>query len=152
MGRWVVENYDAVIRYKRLNKEGIEPKYARAGDSGLDLYSVDELIMKPHSWSLISTGIAIELPKGYEAQVRSRSGLALKHGIFTLNSPGTIDEGYRDELKVILANFSDYDYKVSVGDRIAQLVLAKRYDCQMLEVSELSETERGTGGFGSTGT
>jgi dUTP pyrophosphatase len=108
--------------------------------------------IEPGDWELVSTGIAIELPPGKEAQIRSRSGLAAKHGISVLNSPGTIDNHYRGEIKVILMNNGAYPYQVSIGDKIAQMVIADVCSAFFAEVeTELGETDRGDGGFGSTG-
>lgn len=109
-------------------------------------------ILDPGAIAMIPTGIAIALPEGYECQVRSRSGLAAKHGIFSLNAPGTIDSDYRGEIKVILANSGKESYAIQPGERIAQLVIAKYETVLWEEVKELSSTERGSGGFGSTGT
>lgn len=129
------------------------PKYATAGSAGFDLRaSVSApVVIAPGKRCLIPTGIAIALPVGFEAQVRPRSGLALKHGITVLNSPGTIDSDYRGEIGVILINHSDVDFTVNDGDRIAQMVIAKYETVSWKEVNELSETERGDGGFGHTG-
>jgi len=129
------------------------PKYATEGSAGMDVYAaVEEAeIIKPGAISLIPTSIAIALQPGYECQVRSRSGLSIKHGIFALNAPGTIDSDYRGEIKIILANFGKEDFKIERGDRIAQLVVAKYESVAWEEVENLSETDRGSGGFGSTG-
>ncbi len=129
------------------------PHYATDGSAGMDIYAaVDEPItIDPQSTVLIPTNIVIELEVGYECQVRSRSGLAIKNGIFALNAPGTIDSDYRGEVKIILSNFGKEPFVVSRGDRIAQLVFAKYEKATFVEVSELSETKRGAGGFGSTG-
>lgn len=129
------------------------PKYAHDGDSGLDLYaSLDfEIVIKPGERVLIPTDIYVALPKGFEFQVRSRSGLALKHGIFVLNSPGTIDSGYRNSIGVILYNSGKEDYIVRNGDRIAQLVLQEVPKVVWEEVDTLDNTERGTKGYGSSG-
>ncbi|MCH8170153.1 MAG: dUTP diphosphatase, partial [Bacteroidetes bacterium] len=110
-----------------------------------------EEVMSSGKVKLIPTNIAVEIPKGFEIQVRPRSGLAVKHGIGVLNSPGTIDSDYRGEVKIILFNFSDNDFVIKRGDRIAQLVLAKTYFANIIESTELVETERGAGGFGHTG-
>ncbi|MGN7661902.1 MAG: dUTP diphosphatase [Anaplasma sp.] len=130
------------------------PSYATPNSAGLDLYAAVESkqIIRPGRRCAIRTGIAIELPDGYEAQIRSRSGLAANFGVFVLNAPGTIDSDYRGEICVVLSNFGSEDYVVSRGDRIAQMVVApvERVDWEEGEV--LSETSRGEGGFGSTGT
>ena len=117
----------------------------------MDICSVQELTIEPNKRALVKTGLAIELPKGWEAQVRSRSGLAYKHGVAVLNSPGTIDEPYRGEIGVILINHGVEPYHISVGDRIAQLFLSRSEDVITLFKEELTETSRGEGGFGSTG-
>ncbi|GAB4433797.1 MAG: dUTP diphosphatase [bacterium] len=129
------------------------PCYMSRSASGLDLFAAVEIetIINPMERVLIPTGIAIELPEGFEAQVRPRSGLALKHGITLLNTPGTIDEDYRGEIKLIVINLSKEPFTVRRGDRIAQLVVAKRYQVLVEEVKDISSTERSDGGFGHTG-
>jgi dUTP pyrophosphatase len=117
----------------------------------MDVKSVDDLTIKPGERALVHTGLVMMLPAGYEAQVRPRSGLALKKGVTVLNTPGTIDEGYRGEVGVILANFGSEDFVVSKGDKIAQIVVAPVTIAQIVETSDVDETERGEGGFGSTG-
>lgn len=139
------------IEFKKLNENAVLPSFANEGDAGLDICSVQDLVLEPGKRALVKTGVAIQLPKGWEAQVRSRSGLAYKHGVAVLNSPGTIDEPYRGEIGVILINHGDEPYTISVGDRIAQLVLRRTEDVIPVFVDELTETNRGTGGFGSTG-
>lgn len=128
------------------------PKYQTALSAGMDLYAnLDEPVtLKPLERKLIATGLLMELPQGYEAQVRPRSGLALKNGITVLNTPGTIDADYRGEIGVILVNLSAESFTVNDGDRIAQMVIAKHETAIWDEVDELSETDRGAGGFGST--
>lgn len=129
------------------------PKYETTASAGMDLRaSISEpILLKPLERTLVKTGLFIELPLGYEAQVRPRSGLALKKGISVLNSPGTIDADYRGEIGVILINLSNEDFVIENGERIAQMVIAKHEQAQFIEVNELSETTRGAGGFGSTG-
>jgi dUTP pyrophosphatase len=130
------------------------PAYETANSAGMDLraYLPDgELVIKPMQRTLVPTGLFMEIPVGYEGQVRPRSGLAIKSGITVLNSPGTIDADYRGEVKVILVNLSDTDFVIKSGDRIAQLVIAKHEQPDVIEVQTLSETERGSGGFGHTG-
>ena len=129
------------------------PTYATPQSAGMDLRAnIDELIvLHPMERCLVSTGLYIALPVGFEAQVRPRSGLALKHGITVLNTPGTIDADYRGEIKVLLINFSQEDFVVNDGERIAQMVIARHEQGEFLEVEELDETERGTGGYGHTG-
>lgn len=139
------------FKLKKVSENAVVPKYAHIGDAGMDLYSVDEKTIPPHGRALISTGIAIALPDGYEAQIRSRSGLALKSGVFVLNSPGTIDTGYTGTIGVVLMNTTDEPFNVKVGDRIAQMVLASVTKGFAIVVDELDETDRGAGGFGSTG-
>ena len=127
------------------------PHYVHKGDSGVDLYSAEDYVLKPMERKLISTGIKIEIPHGYEAQVRPKSGLAIEHGISHANSVGTIDSGYRGEIKVPLINLSDKAYKIEKGKKIAQMVFAKVEEAVFEEVGELSATTRNEGGFGSTG-
>lgn len=139
------------VLVKRLKDNATLPTYMTNGSSGLDLYSAEEKIIPPGKWEVISTGIAVEIPYGYEGEVRSRSGIAKEHGIFVLNSPGTIDSDYRGEVKVILMNLGEESFKVNIGDRIAQLVISPVVKAEVLEVEELSNTERNAGGFGHTG-
>ncbi|GAA4074360.1 MAG TPA: dUTP diphosphatase [Bacilli bacterium] len=136
---------------KLIHEDAKLPYRANEGDAGLDLYSVEEKIIKPGETALVATGLQIELPKGTEAQIRPRSGLALKHSITVLNSPGTIDEGYRGEIKVILINHGKEDFKVDKDMRIAQMVIASVLTVDLVQADELSETERDEGGFGSSG-
>jgi dUTP pyrophosphatase len=133
---------------------GTLPAYATAGSAGMDITAAlaEPMILEPGAIVMIPTGIAIALPQGFECQVRSRSGLAAKHGIFALNAPGTIDSDYRGEIKVILANSGKSSYAIQPGERIAQLVIARYETVQWELVNTLDETDRGTGGFGSTGT
>ena len=130
------------------------PNYETIASAGMDLRAnLSEVrILKPLERSIVGTGLFIELPIGYEAQVRPRSGLAAKKGINVLNAPGTIDADYRGEIGVILVNLSNEDFVIENGERIAQLVIAKHERADWIEVNELSETSRGEGGFGSTGT
>ena len=128
------------------------PSYARAGDAGMDICASEDKDISPMGWTVVPTGIYMELPEGYECQIRSRSGLAAKHGIQVLNSPGTIDSGYRGEIKVILKNnHIDQTYNVKKGDRIAQMVFARCVNTSLNSVLVLSDSERGEGGLGSTG-
>lgn len=136
--------------------QALAPAFAREGDAGADLTSTEKLLIPARGHRLVSTGIRIALHQGQAGLVYSRSGLAAKHGVFVLNAPGLIDAGYRGEIKVILANFSDEDYLVRPGDRIAQLVIQRVETPELLALSEdeferLPATERGSGGFGSTG-
>lgn len=144
------------VKVKRISEKYFDislPEYATEGSSGLDLRAaVDgDVIIPARSYAVIPTNLKVEIPHGYEIQVRPRSGLAAKHGIGLLNSPGTIDSDYRGEIKVILFNFSNEDYVVKRGDRIAQIVLSKVYKAEFIEVEDLNESQRGEGGFGHTG-
>ena len=139
------------LKIKKLNETAIIPYYAHPTDAGLDLFSTVEVTISPQTSKLISTGIAIELPPKTEAQIRPRSGLALKHQVTVLNSPGTIDEGYRGEIGVILINHGKSDFKVTPGMKIAQMVISPVLDVKVEEVEELNSSDRFTGGFGSTG-
>lgn len=129
------------------------PAYATPQSAGMDLRAnIDEqIVLRPMERCLVPTGLFMALPAGYEAQVRPRSGLALKHGITVLNTPGTIDADYRGEIKVLLINFSQEDFVINDGERIAQMVISKHEQGGFVEVAELDETERGTGGYGHTG-
>ena len=129
------------------------PAYETIASAGMDLRAniSEAVILKPLARAIIKTGLFIELPVGFEAQVRPRSGLAAKQGLTVLNSPGTVDADYRGEIGVILVNLSNTDFKIENGERIAQLVIAKHERAQWVEVQELNETSRGEGGFGSTG-
>ena len=141
------------IELKRLpHGDGLPvPCYATPGAAGLDVVAAEELTLAPGERHAVATGFAIAIPHGFEVQVRPRSGLALKHGITCLNTPGTIDEDYRGEVKVILANLGSEPFEVRRGERIAQLVPAPVLRAGFRELDELSETSRGAGGFGSTG-
>lgn len=142
------------MRVKIINKSNNAlPAYETASSAGMDLRAfVDaDVVLKPFERKLIPTGLYIELPDGYEAQIRPRSGLAIKSGITVLNSPGTIDADYRGEIKVILINLSQDEFTIKSGDRICQMVIAKHEKAEFVEVNEISETERGAGGFGHTG-
>ncbi|MDL2340141.1 MAG: dUTP diphosphatase [Pseudomonadota bacterium] len=127
------------------------PAYATDGAAGMDVVAAEDLTLEPGARHAVATGFAIAIPPGFEVQVRPRSGLALKHGITCLNTPGTIDQDYRGEVKVILANLGDEPFDVKRGERIAQLVPAPVQKAQFNEVAELGETDRGASGFGSTG-
>lgn len=127
------------------------PTYASAGAAGMDVVAAEALTLAPGARHAVATGFAIAIPQGYEVQVRPRSGLALKHGITCLNSPGTIDSDYRGEVKVILANLGEAPFVIARGDRIAQLVPAPVQRATFAEVESLDQTQRGAGGFGSTG-
>lgn len=129
----------------------VVPTYAHDTDSGADLYAFEDVVIAPGETKMVDTGLKIALPKGYEGQVRSKSGLAAKHSVHVLNSPGTIDEGYRGPVKVILHNAGKEDFHVENGMRIAQLIVAPYIQAEFAQVEELSETTRGENGFGSTG-
>jgi dUTP pyrophosphatase len=141
------------VRVKRLpNGAGLPlPDYASMGAAGMDICSAESVMLRIGKRQAVATGFAFAIPRGYEVQVRPRSGLALKHGITCLNTPGTIDSDYRGEVKVILANLGDDDFPIEKGDRIAQIVVAPVQHAMMVEVDEIDETARGAGGFGSTG-
>ena len=140
------------LRVKRLTPSATVPKRAHPGDAGLDLCADVDVDMAPGDTCLVSTGLSLELPPGTEAQVRPRSGLALKHSVTVLNTPGTIDEGYRGEVGVILINHGRTVFEVRRGMKVAQLVLQPTVAVDVTETQTLSETHRGEGGFGSTGT
>ena len=144
------------IKFKRLNDSFSNiplPAYKTEGSAGMDICAAinEKIIVKPNSLDLIPTNISVEIPEGFEIQVRPRSGLAAKHSIGLLNSPGTIDSDYRGEIKIILMNFGKEDFEINPGDRIAQLVLAKTYKADFVESKKLKLTDRGDGGFGHTG-
>jgi dUTP pyrophosphatase len=141
------------VRVKRLNHgAGLAlPAYATSGAAGMDICAAESLNLRAGKRHAVATGFAFAIPDGYEVQVRPRSGLALKHGITCLNTPGTIDSDYRGEVKVILANLGEDDFMINKGDRIAQIVVAPVTHSHLVEVDDLDETVRGAGGFGSTG-
>ncbi len=140
-----------ILRFKKVHPDAVLPAYAHTSDAGMDLRSVADVVIAPGGRALVPTGLVMLLPPGYEAQVRPRSGLALKHGVTVLNTPGTIDSGYRGEVGVILANFGDADFTVKKGDKIAQAVIAPVTQPEIVETDTIDETDRGAGGFGSTG-
>ncbi|MDH4214620.1 MAG: dUTP diphosphatase [Candidatus Thorarchaeota archaeon] len=139
------------VRVKKLSPDAKMPQLARLGDAAYDLFSSVDYELMPREWYAVPTGIAIEIPDGYEGQVRPRSGLAAKEGVTVLNTPGTIDSGYRGEVKSIMINLGDKPFKITKGMRISQLAIRPVPEVQFIEVDELSDTERGEGGFGSTG-
>lgn len=139
------------VLFKRVHADAVLPAYAHPGDAGLDLCACEAATLLPGERRLVRTGLVMELPSGTEAQLRPRSGLALKHGITLLNTPGTIDEGYRGELGVILVNLGQEPFEVVPGMRIAQMVIAPVLRVAVEESETLGETCRGEGGFGSTG-
>ena len=139
--------------FVKLSPDAHLPEYKSEGASGADLFAYieEELVIAPRQRRLVPTGVAVQLPFGYELQVRPRSGLALKHGVTVLNTPGTVDSDYRGELQVLLINLSDEDFRLRKGDRIAQAVISKVERVSFEEVLYLDETKRGTAGYGSTG-
>ena len=142
------------MQIKIINKSSHElPNYETIASAGMDLRAniTESIVLKPLGRTIVKTGLFIELPIGFEAQVRPRSGLAAKKGITVLNSPGTVDADYRGEIGVILVNLSNDDFTIENGERVAQLVIAKHERAEWIQVEELSETSRGEGGFGSTG-
>ena len=144
------------IKVKRLSEDYLDvplPHYATPGSAGMDIRAAikDDVILVPGKVELIPTDISVEIPLGYEIQVRPRSGLSANHSIGILNSPGTIDSDYRGEVKIIMMNFGKEDFKISKGDRIAQLIVSKVYIAKMVAVKDLNSSSRGVGGFGHTG-
>lgn len=145
-----------IIKFKRLSNRFNDipfPAYSTEGSSGMDLRAAveDKIIIKPFETVLIPTNLAVEIPKGFEGQVRPRSGLAAKNSVTVLNTPGTIDSDYRGEIKIILTNFGKENFTVNRGDRIAQLVITRVERVEIIETNELEETKRNEGGFGHTG-
>jgi dUTP pyrophosphatase len=139
------------VNFKRVHPAAVLPVYARPGDAGLDVCACESAILQPGERKIVRTGLVMELPYGTEAQMRPRSGLALKQGITLLNTPGTIDQGYRGEVGVLLINLGREVFEVQPGMRIAQMVISPVLRVDTKEVAEVSETLRGEGGFGSTG-
>lgn len=142
---------DVNIKIQKVHSDATIPTYAHHDDACCDLYSVEDITVPVGQIRLVPTGIAIEIPSGWEVQVRPRSGLALKHGISINNSPGTVDAQYRNEIRVLLINHGDKPFTVKKGDRIAQMCIKPVYKMNFEEVDELSDSERGLGGWGSTG-
>jgi dUTP diphosphatase len=147
---------EVIIKFKRLSEEFNNipiPSYATDGSAGMDIRAAiaEPVVLEPMKIKMIPTNLSMEIPFGYEVQVRPRSGLAAKHGIGILNSPGTIDSDYRGEVKIILINFGSEKFSIQSGDRIAQLVVSKVYKVKLVEVKELNQSNRGEGGFGHTG-
>ena len=143
-----------MLKVKVINRSRFDlPRYATPLSAGMDVRAnIDEaVILRPLERAMIPTGLSIELPEGYEMQIRPRSGLAAKHGITVLNSPGTIDADYRGEIRVILVNLSNEEFRIEAGERIAQMVVARHEQVEWGMTEELAESERGEGGFGSTG-
>lgn len=140
-----------ILNVKRLSPAAVLPAYAHPGDAGMDLCSCETVEIAPATSAMVRTGIALELPPGTEGQVRPRSGLAARHAVTVLNSPGTVDEGYRGEVRVILINHGTEVFRIEPGMRIAQLVVCPVHRAQIVEVADVNGTARGAGGFGSTG-
>ncbi|MDF5720572.1 MAG: dUTP diphosphatase [Rhizonema sp. PD37] len=140
-----------IVKVKRLTPEAQLPRYEHPGDSGADVVAVTDYTLQPMQWFAVPTGLSAEVPMGFELQIRPRSGLALKHGVTILNTPGTVDAGYRGEIKVILLNLGSVAFQINKGQKIAQLVVAPVAWGKFEEVDELSSSQRGNGGFGSTG-
>lgn len=143
--------YTIPISIQRLNPTAQLPIYAHPGDAGADVTAVEDCVIPGGKWLAVPTGLAAEIPIGYEIQVRPRSGLAFKKGVTVLNAPGTIDAGYRGEIKVILINHGQDPFEIKAGDKIAQLVVATVTFGTFQEATTLNDSQRGTGGFGSTG-
>ncbi len=139
------------VSIKRFSKDAKLPKLEHVGDAGFDLYSTEDATLKPMERRLIGTGISMAIEHGYEAQIRPKSGLAIEYGITMLNSPGTIDAGYRGEIKVIVINLGEKEYKIEKGKKVCQVVFNKVELPEISEVLELEASSRGKGGFGSTG-
>jgi dUTP pyrophosphatase len=139
------------LKVKKLSFLAEIPAYQTEEAAGFDLHSIEDVVIAPQERKLIATGLAFDIPAGYEIQIRPRSGLAYKHGITVLNTPGTIDSDYRGEIKVLLINHSNEEFEIKVGERIAQAVIKEVIQAKFEEVEELSETKRGEKGFGSTG-
>lgn len=139
------------IKIQKISEDAIIPHYAHDGDAGMDVYSPKEYILPPSHRLLIGTGLKIEIPKGYEMQIRPKSGLAIKEGVSVLNTPGTIDSGYRGEVGVILINHSSRPYSIKKGQKIAQFVFNKVEIVELVLADRITKTGRGEGGFGSTG-
>lgn len=139
------------IKFQKLTPTAMLPTYAHPGDAGADLVAIDQHTLAPRSRLAVPTGLAAEIPQGYEMQVRPKSSLALNHGITVLNTPGTIDAGYRGEIKVILINLGEAPFEISPGQRIAQIVIAPVSQANFVVTEQLSQSQRGEGGFGSTG-
>lgn len=147
---------EITIKVKRISNEFSDvelPSYLTEGSAGMDIRAAikDEMLLQPGKVVLVPTNISVEIPKGYEIQVRPRSGLAANHSIGILNSPGTIDSDYRGEVKIIMMNFGDEPFVIHRGDRIAQLVVSKVYQAKVIETNNLNSSQRGEGGFGHTG-
>lgn len=139
------------MKIKKLHQDAVIPSYQSQGAAGFDFHAIEDLVLKPGQRGLVGTGLAVAIEKNYELQVRPRSGLALKHGISLVNTPGTIDSDYRGEVKIILINHGQEDFTITKGERIAQGVINEIYQAKIEVVKDLDSTERGENGFGSTG-
>ena len=139
------------VLFRRIDPTAKLPEYAHPGDAGMDVFSVEDVVLPPGGRALVRTGLVMQLPPDAEAQVRPRSGLALKHGVTVLNAPGTIDAGYRGEVGVILVNHGEQPFSVERGMKVAQIVVAPVVRAEIAETDETDATARGAGGFGSTG-
>jgi dUTP pyrophosphatase len=139
------------IEITKIHDDAVLPHYAHPGDSGMDLYSIEDVTIEPGATAFVHTGLKIAIPEGYEAQVRPKSGLALKHSITVLNTPGTVDSGYRGEICIILINLGKEPFDVKKHTKIAQMVICPVVQAAVVEVERLDDTARGEGGFGSTG-
>lgn len=146
--------YKADLKYTKIHESAVTPKYNYESDSGFDLHSTEDMLVEPLGRALVPTGLKFDIPKGFEIQVRPKSGLALKEGLTVLNTPGTVDEGYDGEVKVIIYNTNGISYQIKKGQKIAQAVLCpvmSGRSVELIEVVELNQKERGDNGFGSTG-
>ena len=139
------------IGFKKVHPDAMLPKYAHDGDAGMDVYAVEDVKLRPLEPMLVKTGLVADIPTGYEIQVRPRSGLALKHGITCINTPGTVDADYRGEVGVLLVNLGNTPFVINDGERIAQMVVARHEQVAFESVDVLDETERGDGGYGHSG-
>lgn len=139
------------VEVRRLESDAILPRYQTPDSAGMDLHASEAVTIAPGAAVAVSTGLAMAIPRGFEGQVRPRSGIALKHSVTVVNAPGTLDSDYRGTVKVLLINHGREPFAIKTGDRIAQLVIAPVVQAELVEVEALSETERGAGGFGSTG-
>ena len=139
------------IKFQKLTPDAVIPSYAHPGDAGADLVAIESYMLEPGQRLAIPTGLAAEIPQGYEMQVRPKSSLALNYGVTVLNTPGTVDAGYRGEIKVILINFGQSVFAINPGQRIAQIVIAPVLQAKFVVTESLNESQRGAGGFGSTG-
>lgn len=142
---------DVTLRVRRLDPDVELPRYAHPGDAGLDLASSEALTIAPGERAAVPTGLAVAIPRGWVGLVHPRSGLSLKHGLTVVNAPGTIDSGYRGEVKVLMVNLGSEDVEIARGDRVAQLLLQQVGWANVIEADDLPDTDRGEGGFGSTG-